>query len=837
MRMPDEWRGALVLPERRPRAFAGIACVLIAVLAILLGVLVADSGAYPFGGQALAHIYRSEELLRQISQGNWWPQVDALQYNGAQPLRYTGPLSVYAYAAIAALAGDGVHAFVPFCVVLFATSCLVWLMVGMCLQRGWLGLAAGPLWFLMPVNLAALFADGDIPRAVCLCLLPLLLWYLYTYLRDGGRPHAVGVAVLSCLTVLTDVTFAALSGVCLVIYLLIYGIVCHRWTPGLRVLYLTAAGTLMAGIWLVPSIMGEQSAFDVPQLASSAARGLLSLFNPLARLTSDGSAAYAGLGVVALAIFGIVCARRRTIPGFWTACVVVIVASQAAAPVVDVLTGGANVGVSRVLSVAALAAFFSFILWKSLKTGIVLTVCLLLAVDAVPSLGLIYGSLTRSDPVERLESHMDRAMIRDAKAATEQRLGLVGEDLFDDETAYLMVGLDGVATSQGFLDQLAATEYNYTQVNQALKEGSFAYAFDRSLELGDDTVLLSTKSISTRVQWAEDDIDAAAEEVGYRLVDERDGYRLYHMDTPATFGVKTDYRALAIGSAAGDIARQFPMFEEAPDRALDSYTYDELKHYDIIYLDGFTYCDCTAAECLVNRLADAGVDVIVAADGVPNEERTGEKTFLGLDCESITFKGGFPTISTEDGELDTALFPSGYADWSCVYVNGLVDVLATIREGDRTLPVCGTLENSHVKVIGLNLTFYESLTGDEGVERLLERTLGVAFDELPQRQVVKLGFEATAGSVTIASPEDDVDTTLAALDNMDVRSGDARAVNNLVYVGRGKTVISVSSPWPWSGIAASATGIALLYLLVRPRKHGDGEPAAPAGDASPEGRR
>lgn len=824
MRVPDEWRGVLVLPERRPRAFAAVGALVIGVLCILLWVLVADSGAYPFNGQALAHIYRSEELLRHISRGDWWPEVDALQYNGVQPLRYASPLSVYVYAVFAAPSGDGVHAFVPFCVALLAVDCIVWLSIGMRLHRGWLGVVAGPLWFAMPINLNALFVDGDIPRAVCLCLLPLLLWNVYGYLRDDRRRNAVWVTLLTCLLVLGDVTFVGVTLVCLAIYLVLCGIAHRVWSGGIRVVCLCGAGVLMSGVWLVPALVGATTCLDVTQLASNAARGLLTLVDPFARGTSDGSGVYAGLGVAALSLFGIVCARRGAAPGFWVAVAVVLISSQAASPIVDALCRGANVGIARALSFAALAALFSLMLWRSLKTGIVIAVCLLLAADAAPSLGLVYGDLTRSDPVERLESHMDRAMIRSAKKVTKQRLGLVGEDMFDDETAYLVLGLDGVSTSQGFTDQSSATKYDYTQVNQALRKGSFAYVFDRSLELGDDTVLVSTKTISNKVQWTGADLDEAAKAVGYGLVDAADGYRLYHMDTPAPFGVKTDYRALAIGSAAGDIARQFPMFEEAPDKPLDGYSFDELKRYDIIYLDGFTYRSRSTAEKLVNRLADSGVDVIVAADGVPTEEHTGEKTFLGLDCESITFKGGFPTIYTEDGPLDTTLFPSGYTDWSCVYVNGLVDVLATVREGSRTLPVCGTLENSHVKVVGLNLSFYESLTGDEGVERLLERTLGVSFDELPSRRLVNVSVDFTPEGITIESGEDDVDTTVASLDNMVVRKGEVHDANGLLYVDRGKTVLGYATPCLWAGVGVSAMGVVLAMVVARPsRAPSDGD--------------
>lgn len=817
MRAPDEWRGVLLLPERRPRVFVAIAAVLIASASIALWTLVADNGVYPPGGQALGYIYRSEELLRQIHCGNWWPQIDLMQYNGAQPLRYAAPLPAYGYALFTTMAGDGLHAFVPFCVAIFAVSCLSWLLIGMRLHRGWLGFSVGLLWFLMPINLQALFVDGDIPRSIALCFLPLLLWYVYSYLLDGCSRHLGAISAFVCALMLCDVTFTALVVISLAVYLFFEGVICRCWSRALRVICAVACGIACSGIWLVPSLLGDSSSFNVPQMVSNSAQSLLVLLNPFAR-EHDAAIVYAGLGMVAFAIFGIICARRRAMPGFWTACAMVFVSAQVASPVLNLVTSGANVGIARCLSLAALFALFSFMLWKSLRTGIVVIVCVLLLVDIAPSASVIYGTLMRSDPLEHLQSHADRALIDKAKVVCTQRIGLVGEDLFDAEITYLVTGMtERCAISQGFNDQLSATSYNYTQINQAVEEGAFDYVFDRSLELGDDTVLLSTKLISSKVQWTADDIDTAAEKIGYELVDEQDGYRLYHMDTPKTFGVKSSYRALAIGSAAGDIARQFPAFEEAPTAPLDSYSFDELKDYDIIILDGFTYDDRSVAEALVERLADEGVNIIIAADGIPNEEHTGEKTFLGIDSEPITFQGGFPTIYTEDGPLETALFPSGYASWSTVYVNGLTNVLATIQEGSRTLPVCGTLANSNIKVVALNLTFYESLTQDEGIAQLLSRTLGVLPGECPSRQIIELGIEQEGTNLSIKSDEDDVNTGVAALDSMNVVEGSARKVNDLVHVDRGTTVIDFATPWQLPGLILSLLGVAGAVMLSHKR--------------------
>ena len=152
-----------------------------------------------------------------------------------------------------------------------------------------------------------------------------------------------------------------------------------------------------------------------------------------------------------------------------------------------------------------------------------------------------------------------------------------------------------------------------------------------------------------------------------------------------------------------------------------------------------------------------------------------------------------------------------------MYVNGLTNVLATIREGSRTLPVCGTLANSNIKVVALNLTFYESLTQDEGIAQLLSRTLGVLPGECPSRQIIELGIEQKGTSLSIRSDEDDANTGVAALDSMNVVEGSARKVNDLVHVDRGTTVIDFAAPWQLPGLILSLLGIAGAAMLSRRR--------------------
>ena len=52
---------------------------------------------------------------------------------------------------------------------------------------------------------------------------------------------------------------------------------------------------------------------------------------------------------------------------------------------------------------------------------------------------------------------------------------------------------------------------------------------------------------------------------------------------------------------------------------------------------------------------------------------------------------------------------------------------------------------------------------------------------------------------------------------MDVKSGTSWTAENLVYVGRGKTVIELGYPYLWQGVMVSVLGLLGLIVLLDPR--------------------
>ena len=420
------------------------------------------------------------------------------------------------------------------------------------------------------------------------------------------------------------------------------------------------------------------------------------------------------------------------------------------------------------------------------------------------------------------------------KAVTKQRLALIEPlgDIADGIYVASGYGEDAVATSFGAGVQAATTYSNIVQLNQAAEDAGYLYMFDRSLELGNDTVEVPVYQMD-KGNCNVEELDAAAAQVGYRLVAEENGFRVYHYDTPETFGVISKYRAIGIGAFAPAISLAFPAVEETDSDNLNDYTYEQLSQYDIIYLSGFTYTNREAAEELVLKLTENGTKVIVMADGIPALERTGTQTFLGISAYSITITNGYPPLDTVDGTLYCDLFPDEYINWRTVYVNGLDDVWGSLEEDGQRLDFYGTAHNENLIFIGLNLTFHYSLTRDPSVGKLLSHALTLSPTELPQRTVVPLSLDFDGKkTITIRSDYDDVDTTLARQDIFESEQ-EFREKNNLIYVDQGETVITLHYPYFWQGCAVSAAGVLMAAVFLTNTRRRDKKRLAALAAADP----
>ncbi len=793
--------------------------VLFCLLTAAVTYFVWQSGSYPAGDDAMGYVYKGDVLYWEISRGNVYPLLDSMWYNGVENLRYQAPLPIYVLALCEALAmGSPFAGYLIFVGFIFLGGALVWLRIGCRHDRLGLGAFLGVLWFFMPNNLYALFAEGNLPRALSMLLLPWLVELIYTYLNKKKWQTLIGITLFFLMMVLCHLNYALCFLLAVAVYCIINTMMYRGGRKCLQVLAAMGLSVLLAGIWVYPFLKSGLTDTDSLVVMQGYFQSTLISLNPFYRvLHGAGGAFYFGIAAFLLAFAGMFFGRKRSAPFFGCAVLILICTSSAMYPVLNKLQGHQYLWMLRYVSIALCMVLFGLLLWTSLKRNMLVFFSVLLVLDTVPSLPLLFGSYSGKTVEERLDAMEEETLLGKAKAMTKQRLAVLDLGTLGATGAFLTADYGkAVAGSFGADWQSADTSSNIVLLNEALETGRYLYVFDRCLELGNDTVLVRNSCLKNGFK-DEPALDEAASRLGYELIEVQGEYRLYHKDTPESFGVITDYHALAIGEAVGTSTLGFPAMGEGWSANLNDYTFEELEQYEMLLLSGFTYTDKSAAEQLVLDLSEAGVRIVIAASGIPEDEYTGVVEFMDVVCQPIQFRNGYPLLDTIDGVLDCSLFPSGYSEWKTEFLNGLDECWGKLEEsGDIELEFYGTVKNENIVVVGLNLFYYLSLTEDEAVEQLLSHAINISGNDLPGRELVPVELVREADSITVRTNRDNVNTTLAWHDVFDT-DGRAWEKNNLTYVSNGETVIRLRYAYFREGLLLSLLGLVgsvLLYVMV-----------------------
>lgn len=803
-----------------------LAPVVFLVVSVAVALFLCRNGSYPDGAETMYHLHRGQLVYRSAADGDLWPSYDPSYYNGTEPLRYDAPLSAWVLALCMAFAGgDSLNGYLVFVGLVCFFGAMAWLFVGTGIGRPAFGALIGILWFFVPNNLFALLREGTLGYSLGMVLLPLLLFAVDRYLREPKWTILPYTAVLFGLICLCDFNLGGLLALGMAVYFLFTALLTHQARRSGELALAIAAGILLTGFWFWGAAHdGNPQALNT-ELLEQYFQSLFVSADPTERLDTDGSQPYFGVAMLILALLGGVCGSRRSMPGFWTAVVLFLCTSSALYGIARLLPAGGHLQMLRLFSAACGMILFSFLIWGSLRRTMALLMIVLLCLDTVPSLSMLYGSGNGEAAEARMKELQEGMLVGKAKEITEQRMAFLDGGRLDSLGAWLVSDLNGPTDGTFGAGWKAAHTYNnVTQLNRALSSGNYLYLFDRCKFLGNDTVLVDISPLGQYYdetvdrtdgtnQAAAKGLDAAAERNGYDRVAFNDRYHLYHLSEEGNWGTTSTYRAIAIGSGTSDVARSFPAFREADSHVLDAYTFEELSAYDLIYLDGFTYDDREAAEELVLRLSEAGVRVIIAADGIP-QDRDHSCRFLDVTCNEIQFTNGYPELDTIDGILNTDLFPQGYTEWNTVYLEGLDDCWGTVLEDQDgvTLDFYGTVKNDNIIMIGLNLTYFYGLTKDISVGVLLNHAMDLSPNELPKRSIVPLDIDFDGETITIDSPEDNVNTGLACLDSFDC-SRETGTESGLLLVQEGKTTLICRNPYLAEGAAVSACGLLGLVLL------------------------
>ena len=787
--------------------------VYLAVSIIIVAVIKSNNG-YPAGDDTFYHLYRGEWIYNSIKDGNLFPILNMNWYNGVELQRFWSPLAAY-YSAFCQFVcgGDILKGYLLFVGSVCFLGALPWLYIGHKEGREFLCAFLGLYWFFVPNNLYALFTEGNLARSLSMIFLPLLVYFTMSYLREQNYKKMIAVAVLMLLMLLCHVGYGGMVALTFIGFFIIYGIITKRKAPGLELIIAMLLSFVIYGIWLLPFLLSDVPGVDSSETMVNFFQSFWLSINPAERIRDLIEHFYYGLSFFIIGVFGIIFSKRAEKAGFITAILYLVLSSQSMYVVLKHLPGSKYLWMLRFFSIIIAITLISLVYWKSLRRSILVVLSVLMVLDVIPSLPYFTMNTDGLAADERLESISDATLISEAKEITTQRLALLDLSSLIARGSYIISGGDnGVAATFGAGWEASGTSTNIVQLNKAVSEGYYPYLFDRCLELGNDTVLIRL-SRAQLYTYTIEDIKSAAAASGYYPAAENYDYLLFkNTSVPSgAFGVVSKFKAIGIGTGAPGISLQFPGVEETDTTKLDDFTYDDLKDYELIYLDGFTYDDRAYAEDLILKLSENGVRVVICADGIPEDRKSHDQSFLGVVCHTISFSNGYPELDTIDGVLNTDLFPQGYEDWQTVYLEGLDTVWGKIYDAELDLPFYGCGTNKNLIYIGVNLTYFYGLTRDEAVGDLLSHAMEFNPNELPERTIVSLtiDYNNSDGTLTVISEEDNVNTTLAWHDFYGAEESAVKK-NNLTYVDAGTTVFKIKYPYLLPGLLVTVVGILLL---------------------------
>ena len=808
-------------------------------VAVLIVLLVKRNVLLFKGADSMYHLYRGGWVLDGISSGDAWQLYNPIWYNGVELMRYWPPAAAYLMAFCRWIAtlipsfadtGAAYGGFAVFCGFIYFIGATTWNIVGFRKNRPLFGTIAGILWFFMPTGIYVLFSDGNLPRSLIMAFFPLAFLFVNEYLKKGQKKDFIGTAVMFFIMSCCHVGYTGMVAIACIIYFVVYRLCCFSGTSRLEkarhkdldLLVAIVCGFLMSGIFLYPALNGGlvSNSSHTDQTARTFFQSFFTTLSPYDKIKYGYEDLYFGLVSFLIAVFGIFGAKRRARPGFITAVIIVLLTTNTAFPILTSLPGGQFLWMTRFLQIASAMIIFSMFEWDSLKKPLIVLLTVLLIADSLT----VIPTLSRTEGIDRMEDYYARmeesTLIDEAKNATKNRIALMDSGkVLHNGVSYLTDYNGGVPQIFGAGWEAASTSKQIAQVNEAFDYGYYFFMFDRLADMGCDTILLK-KDAPHFFPYNETEAETAAAAANYeKIADEGSNVVFSLKGVSGNFGTVAKYKGLAIGDGAYYITMMFPSVEEAPDVYIDEYKVEELSKYPIIYLDGFKYHDVEKAEDIIRQVSKNGTKVYILADGIPANKKSHTHRFLGVETQSIEFDNGYPTLQTKKiGTYEAPLFPDEYRQWKTVYMNGLTEIEGWSEILGETLPFYGKGENENITFVGYNLTYYYAITKDKNIGALLSGIVETSTEELPERTIVPLKISYAPNKITVDSPEDNVNTSLAV---HDIFKGNFTERNRLVYVNKGTTEIGMHYPYLVQGILMSAFGIlaaAVFTIFVKPRE-------------------
>jgi uncharacterized membrane protein len=806
----DIWKEAVIMIQTdKGRVFQWIlATAILAFVSLLISRVMWEGAFYGSGNDIWGHLFKTEVMYQGLQNGTSYPLYTPYWYNGIQLYRYWPPLSYYVLAGLRFLTqGDMQIAYYLYFALSAFLGGLPWIALGVRTRRPFLGLIIALLWFFMPDNIRVFLNEGNLPRMLAITLIPYLIFFLWLYLREKKSPALLGLILISALMVLAHVMIAAMSGIAVFVFLVFDSLRRREYICRLRVLLAMLSGIMLTGLWLIPALSGglvSMNASSTAVVMQALAFRFADQLDPLARLADSGPF-YFGLSVVILSLFGGVFAPKGGRAGYYFVLLLVIAITPAFIPILLQFPASELFWMIRFTTFAYAFFFFSMMEWQKLRRWACIFFVIVLCLDCIPSLSFGRYAVDHS----RTLAHE----LSTIKGITKQRTAIMDLSVFGSYPSWaLCTGDDAVSYTYGWAWQGAETASNIVLLNTALEAENYLYLFDRSLEMGNDTVAIHAESVGKNLRTEKDLISEAAM-TGYRLVRKTDKMYIFHVDTPPEFGLITDYEGIAIGAFADTVPLYFPSFSVGTSDILDDYKIEDFEGYETVFLSGFDFQDQGTAEDLVRTLADRGIKVVIDVTHVPFDPVTQRMNFLDVYVSGISFVNRFPDMYYGDEKILAGPFPEEYTTWNTQYLVEMDHIKGYADYSGERLIWAGYNEDPNILFLGFNLVFHAIDAEDYEIFKLLSSLLDVPYQKLPHRQLVPLDIEHSDNGMRIRSDYSGVNTTLAWQDIFETTS-ELGNENNLMVVRQGVTDIRFTYPLGKPGFRVSLAGLLASLMIL-----------------------
>ena len=793
-----------------------IASLILLGSAILLGLVLRQRGYYASGCDAWGHLFKGDLMYKSLREGQLYPLYTPLWYNGLQPYRYWAPFPYYLLALLEYIGGGIDNAYYLFAVFSLFVGGLPWIIWGKQERKIGVGLCLAVAWFFMPENVRVFFCEGNIPRMVTAIIIPWLVYFIKEFVEKEKDGAITGIVVCMSLITLSHVMIAAMMGIGTFLFLLFFMVKHHKCLRSMLALIGMVIAIVLTGIWLIPALSGGLVGMN--QEASSSVMASLSYdlsvsLNPMNRINGIVDTFYYGLSVVVISIIGILLSMKNDKSGYITALLILAMTMTDFVPILSKLPLSQLLWMMRFATIAYAFFFWSLLEWRTIRKYFLV----ILVADCIPSLNLDrYYTQMEGKAGEEIEL---------AKSITKQRVALLDLSTYGSYASYeLCEGEDAVSYTYGWAWQGAATAPNIVLINTAMEKGDYLFAFSRTLQLGNDTVLIP-KNIIGKADKSPSEVVKAAKKCGYKLHKETKEMYVFHRELPENFYVRTQYEGIGIGRYASTIQFKYPNFTYDADTDIDHYSFEELSKYKVIFLSGFSYENKEAAQSLIQQLAKAGVKVVIDATHLPIDKTTRRTMFMGVTAEDITFTKQYPTLVYKGQEIITEPFAEGYETWHTKYIEGVQRSIGESEFAGQKMTFLGTSDNENIIWIGFNLYFHGLEAEDANVLDILSDAMGMPCNEVPQGAIGSMTITYDRDQIIIDKQGDEsVNTTLAYQDNF---SSEQEIANHdqLLYVTSPHTVIQLTYPHFKLGLMTSLVGLisfiglrSILIVAKRKRK-------------------